>query len=99
LQHGRIATRQAVPEAVAARTRGSWTYAEARDAGCEAAEEVLKPCTAACFKAQLDAYHKADPPDGPGIKEDQEVPAKVLDGSSETADKIIANQAKTGQLF
>jgi hypothetical protein len=99
LQHGRIATRQAVPEAVAARTRGSWTYGEARDAGCEAAEEVLKPCTAACFKAQLDAYHMADPPDGPGIKEDQEVPAKVLDGSSETADKIIANQAKTKQLF
>ncbi len=99
LQHGRIGRRQAVPEAVAAKTRGSWTYAESRDAGCEAAEEVLKPCTAACFKAQLDAYHLSDPPDGAGLKEDQEAHAGVFDGSSEAADGIIANQAKTGQLF
>src|SRR6185436_12154732 len=44
LQHARIGRRQAVAEAVAAKTKGSWTYAESRDAGCAAAEEVLKPC-------------------------------------------------------
>ena len=71
-------------------------HAESRDAGCEAAEEVLKPCTAACFKAQLDHYHLSDPPDGAGLKEDSEAHAGVFDGSSDQADSIIANQAKTG---
>ena len=99
LEHARIGRLQAVPEAVAARTRGSWTYAESRDAGCEAAAEVLKPCTAACFKAQLDHYHLSDPPDGAGLEEDQEAHAGVFDGSSEEAESILADQATNGVLF
>ena len=99
LQHARIGRRQAVAEAVAAKTKGSWTYAESRDAGCAAAEEVLKPCTAGCFKAQLDHYHLRDPPIGIGLAEDQEARAGVHDGSSAAADKIIkksANAAASG---
>lgn len=48
----------------------NWTYAEARDAGVYAQSLVFPDCDPDCTTAQLDEYHKASPPDGPGLSDD-----------------------------
>jgi hypothetical protein len=48
----------------------NWTYSDARDAGVFAQMLVLPDCNPECTKAQLDAYHNAPPPDGPGVNDE-----------------------------
>jgi hypothetical protein len=65
----------------------NWTYAEAREAGVLAQKIVFPDCDENCTRAQLDKYHQASPPDGPGVQD-----------STPVRSDLQAHQRSKGQL-
>jgi hypothetical protein len=67
-EHGVLHAVQQQFEAAHHANGEQWTYAQARDAGVLGLS-LLKDCDPDCTKAQLDHYHKQQPPDGPGVSD------------------------------
>lgn len=60
----------------------NWNYGEARRAGVTAMMLVFPDCDHECTEAQLDKYHKAKNPDGPGVADAAPVRSDLVNRSS-----------------
>jgi hypothetical protein len=88
-QHGRIHDTVDLAEGVAGFTQnGQWSFAQAKDAGCEAVKKEIEECDLGCLKIAIDETHKgnkdkplrADCPKGETSKMRQKVLAFLKPG-------------------
>lgn len=77
----------------------NWTYAEARSAGVAAQSIVFPDCDPECTEAQLDKYHKAKNPDGPGVSDDTPVRSDLVNRSAGELTSRQQGQANSSILF
>jgi hypothetical protein len=91
LQHGEVHRRMDLSEAIAHLAGKGWSYKQAKEAAAKSVCQVIKGCTQACIKAQLDAYHKQTC----GIKDSTKVQTSDhIRGDIRTAAEKVVNKAK-----
>jgi hypothetical protein len=69
-----------------------WSYEDARNTGAVAMQMVFPQCDRDCVDAQLDAYHKQKPPDGPGVSNETPVRTDMRNGIEDSGGPLNAQQ-------
>jgi hypothetical protein len=77
----------------------NWTYGEARRAGVTAMLLVFPDCDSDCTEAQLDKYHKAKNPDGPGVDDSTPVRSDLVNRSAGELTSRQQGQLNSSILF